>query len=118
MKKEKKLVIYGVGETADIAYEYFTHDSPYEVIAFTADAAYKKSGTHLGLPVINFAELEKIHPPGSVEVFAAATYNKLNRVRTKMYNAVKSERIFLRQLHQLKSICMAQCAAGRERDDL
>ena len=53
--KNKKLVIYGIGETADIAYEYFTHDSAYEVVAFTADADYKKEDTHLGLPVVDFA---------------------------------------------------------------
>ena len=39
--KNKKLVIFGTGETADIAFEYFTHDSNYEVVAFTVEAAYK-----------------------------------------------------------------------------
>ncbi len=40
--KNKKLVIYGIGETADIAYEYFKHDSDYEVVAFTVDNEFKK----------------------------------------------------------------------------
>ncbi|MEJ7610080.1 MAG: acetyltransferase [Ferruginibacter sp.] len=89
--KTKQLVIYGIGETADIAFEYFTHDSVYQVIAFTADKEYINEATHLGLAVIPFGELETIHPPGRVEIFAASTYNKLNRVRTKMYNAAKAK---------------------------
>lgn len=89
--KNKKLVIYGIGETADIAYEYFTHDSDYEVVAFTVDAAYKKEDTHLGLPVIDFAVIETEYPAGQFEIFAASTYNKLNRVRTKMYRAAKAK---------------------------
>jgi len=89
--KNKKLVIYGIGETADIAYEYFTHDSDYEVVAFTVDAEYKKEEAHLGLPVVDFALLEKEYPAVAFEIFAASTYNKLNRVRTKMYKAAKAK---------------------------
>lgn len=89
--KNKKLIIYGVGETADIAYEYFTHDSDFEVIAFTADKDYITEPIHLGLPVLDFGKLEHLYPPGTVEIFAASTYNKLNRVRTKMYKAAKAK---------------------------
>lgn len=89
--KTKKLVIYGIGETADIAYEYFTHDSDYEVVAFTVDAEYKKEEEHMGLPVVDFAELESKYPVDQFEIFAASTYNKLNRVRTKMYKAAKAK---------------------------
>ena len=35
MKKNKKLILVGAGELAEIAYEYFTHDSEYEVVAFS-----------------------------------------------------------------------------------
>ncbi|HEC1754848.1 TPA: sugar O-acyltransferase, partial [Campylobacter lari] len=30
----KKLIIIGTGETASLAYEYFTNDSDYNIIAF------------------------------------------------------------------------------------
>ena len=33
--KVRKLVIFGIEDFADIAYEYFTHDSEYEVVGFT-----------------------------------------------------------------------------------
>ena len=33
--KSKKLIIIGAGETANLAYEYFTFDSEYEVVGFS-----------------------------------------------------------------------------------
>ena len=38
MGKQEKLVIVGDGEFAEIACEYFTHDSPYEVVGFRLSA--------------------------------------------------------------------------------
>jgi FlaA1/EpsC-like NDP-sugar epimerase len=48
MSKNKQLVIYGVGETAEMIADYFMRDSDYEVVAFTVDAAYKKADSLLG----------------------------------------------------------------------
>lgn len=89
--KNKKLIIYGIGETADIAYEYFTYDSDYEVVAFTVDKEYKISDLHLDLPIMDFENIEKSYPANEVHIFVASTYNKLNRVRTKMYKAAKEK---------------------------
>lgn len=89
--KSKKLVIFGTGETADIAYEYFTHDSDYEVVGFTVEAQYLKETILHGLPVISFDELDKQFPASTVEVFVAISYTKLNRIRAKCYNMVKEQ---------------------------
>lgn len=43
MINHKEIVIVGVGETAEMAFEYFTNDSPYKVVAFAAEKGiYKK----------------------------------------------------------------------------
>lgn len=89
--KNKKVIIYGIGETADLAYEYFTHDSAYEVVAFTVDKEYKEAGTHLDIPVCEFENLETVYPPSTFELFVASAFGKLNRVRTKMYRAGKAK---------------------------
>ena len=48
----KPLVLIGAGEFAQIAHEYFTHDSDYEVAAFSVEQSYLTQ-THLaGLPVV------------------------------------------------------------------
>jgi sugar O-acyltransferase (sialic acid O-acetyltransferase NeuD family) len=87
----KKLIIYGIGETAQIAYEYFTHDSDYEVVAFTADQEYIKENELYNLPVVPFETIEDHYAIDAYEMFAAATYNQLNRVRAKMYEKAKAK---------------------------
>jgi hypothetical protein len=41
--KTSKLVIFGDQDFAQLAYEYFTYDSPYEVVGFVVDQAFKKT---------------------------------------------------------------------------
>jgi sugar O-acyltransferase (sialic acid O-acetyltransferase NeuD family) len=91
MKKNKKLVIVGLGETADIAYEYFTHDSQYEVVAFSVNEQFINQDFHLNLPIVPFEKLESFYNPQIFEVYVAISYVKLNRVRRKMYESCKSK---------------------------
>lgn len=88
-KGNEKLVIVGDGEFAEIAYEYFTYDSIYEVVAFSVEKEYMEKEELFGLPVIPFEELEEIYPPGEYRVFVAITYTQLNRVRTRLYKEAK-----------------------------
>ncbi len=37
MGKTRKLIIVGAGEFAEIAYEYFSYDSEYDVVAFAVE---------------------------------------------------------------------------------
>lgn len=90
MNKDKKLVVYGIGETAEIVADYFNHDSSYEVVAFTVDREYLKEETLLGLPVIPLDEVTSKFPPASHQMFAAASFGKLNRGRTAMYKKAKA----------------------------
>lgn len=91
MIKNKKLIIIGLGETADIAFEYFTEDSVYEVVAFSVNKEYLKQDKYLGLPVVAFEELEKYYDPKKYEVYVAISYVKLNRTRRKMFEASKNK---------------------------
>jgi sugar O-acyltransferase (sialic acid O-acetyltransferase NeuD family) len=91
MTKEKKLVVYGTGETAEIIADYFQRDSPYEVVAFTVDHDFKTADELNGLPVIDFEEVENVYPPGEFEMFVAASFNKLNRIRATMYAKAKDK---------------------------
>jgi len=91
MQKQKKLVIVGVGETAEIAYEYFTYDSPYEVVAFSVSSQYLKDESFCGLPVVPFETLEQAYAPSEFEVYVAISYVHLNRARTKMFLAAKAK---------------------------
>lgn len=83
--KRKKLVIVGAGEFAEIAYEYFTYDSEYEVVAFAVEAKYLKENELFCLPIIEVEELPNIYPPSEVDTFVAMYYGKLNRNRRRLY---------------------------------
>jgi sugar O-acyltransferase (sialic acid O-acetyltransferase NeuD family) len=74
-------VIFGLGQFADIAYEYFTHDSEYEVVGFTVTSEYRNKVVNHNLPVVPFEELTKIFEPSSHSFFAAVLYLKMNDFR-------------------------------------
>lgn len=85
----KRLVIVGAGEFAEIALQYFTHDSHYEVAAFSVDAEYMKTDALEGLPIVPYSELESRYPPESYDAFVAIPSTQLNRLRTRFYNDTK-----------------------------
>jgi sugar O-acyltransferase (sialic acid O-acetyltransferase NeuD family) len=86
---KKDLFIIGTGETGRLAFEYFTHDSNYNVVGFLANKDYIKEPTFCGL---NVYELEKIDNIVKDEfVFVAMSSGHLNRDRQKMYEFVKNK---------------------------
>lgn len=90
MPKDNCLVIIGAGETAMLAYEYFTHDSDYEVVAFSVEKKYLVEPFLFGLPVV---DLERLYSQYSVEkykLFVAISSGQLNRHRTTMYIRLKT----------------------------
>lgn len=91
MDKQKKIVIVGAGEFAEIAYEYFTHDSEYEVVGFSVEQAFLIHNTLFGLPITPFENIENVFPSSECEVFVAVTFTKLNRIRTRLYQAAKTK---------------------------
>jgi sugar O-acyltransferase (sialic acid O-acetyltransferase NeuD family) len=85
-----KIVIIGTGETGQIAYEYFTHDSEHEVVAFSVERAYLPQESKLyDLPIVPLEDLEKNFCPSEVLAFVAVSSTKLNRVRTRLYGYLK-----------------------------
>jgi sugar O-acyltransferase (sialic acid O-acetyltransferase NeuD family) len=85
-----KLVIVGDSLFAEIAYEYFTHDSPYEVVAFAVEREYRKRDELLGLPIIDFESVTQRYDPAGHSVYVALVYTQLNRLRTRLAAASKA----------------------------
>ena len=84
MEKRRKLVIVGDTAFAEIAYEYFTHDSDYEVVAFSVEREFLKREELFGLPVVPFETLEETHAPDAHSVYCANVYTQVNRLRTRL----------------------------------
>lgn len=91
VERSERVVIVGDGETAELAYEYFTHDSPHEVVAFCVEREYAKKDELLALPVVHFEDVERLYDPAQYRAFVAISYTQLNRVRARLYNATKSK---------------------------
>jgi sugar O-acyltransferase (sialic acid O-acetyltransferase NeuD family) len=86
---KRNLVLFGDGLFADIAYEYFTHDSDYQVVAFCVDRPYLQCEQKFGLPVIATDEIAEKFNPAEHSFYAAITYGQLNRVRERFFNNAK-----------------------------
>jgi sugar O-acyltransferase (sialic acid O-acetyltransferase NeuD family) len=87
---KRRLVILGDGAFAEVAYECFTHDSDYEVAAFSVEAAYCKRESLFGLPVVPFETLTAQFAPAGFDVYAALVYTQLNRLRTRLYGTART----------------------------
>lgn len=87
--KARKLIIVGASAFAEIAREYFDVDTEYEVVAFAVEKAYLQMAHLNGLPVVEFETMHEVYAPTEHEVFVAATYTQLNRLRARLANLAK-----------------------------
>ena len=84
-----KIVVFGISDFANEVSFYFKNDSDYEVVAYTVDSKYKSKETFLGLPVVDFAEIQEKYPPEIYGMFIAVGYHKLNKTREKKFIEAK-----------------------------
>ena len=80
-EKKRNIVIFGAGEIAQLAHYYFTHDSAYDVSAFTVDKDFRQGDTYCDLPLVDFESVEKQYPPSQYGMFVALSYRGLNSLR-------------------------------------
>ena len=87
----KKVVIFGAGDWARMAYIYLTKDSPYEVAAFTVHEAYLSSRKLGALDVVPFGQIEQLYPPDQFGLFVATGYSRVNKDRAAIYDECRSK---------------------------
>lgn len=87
----KKLVIVGDSAFAEIAREYFDHDSDYEVVAHAVEQPYLNRAELNGLPIVPFETVERHFAPAEHDIYVAVTYGQLNRLRTRLAHAAKTK---------------------------
>jgi sugar O-acyltransferase (sialic acid O-acetyltransferase NeuD family) len=91
MEKSQKLILIGDSAFAEVAYEYFTYDSEYEVVAFSVEGAYRKRDELFGLPVVPFEDLQSLYDPAGHSFFAALVYTQQNALRRRLYEQAKEQ---------------------------
>lgn len=85
----KNLFIFGTGEFAQIAYEYFTFDSDYDVVGFSVNKEYIKTPSFCNLPVVPYEEIKSKFPPSDYLAFTGIPASDMNRTRTYFYQNLK-----------------------------
>jgi sugar O-acyltransferase (sialic acid O-acetyltransferase NeuD family) len=91
MPEKRKLIIIGAGEFAEIAFEYFTYDSEYEVAAFSVESHYLKCDKLMDLPVVPFETVQELYAPPEYSFFAAITFASSNRLRQRLFCEAKAK---------------------------
>jgi sugar O-acyltransferase (sialic acid O-acetyltransferase NeuD family) len=91
MIKTRKLVIIGDSVFPQIAYEYFTHDSEYEVVAFSVEQEYLKRKTMFDLPIVAFESLTESYAPTEHDIFAAVVFREQNQLRARLLQQAKEK---------------------------
>ncbi len=86
---ERSLVIVGDSAFAQIAFEYFSVDTAYNVVAFAVEREYRQRSELFGLPVIDFEDLPALYPPAEHAFFVALVYTEGNLPRARLYRAAK-----------------------------
>ena len=86
---KKPLVIFGMGDMAQLAHYYFSCDSDYDIAGFTLDAEYIVAKNFCGLPVVPFNNVFDYFPPEKYDLFIAVSYSELNQVRKEKYYTAK-----------------------------
>jgi sugar O-acyltransferase (sialic acid O-acetyltransferase NeuD family) len=86
----RDLLLIGDSAFAEIAYEYFTHDSEYRVVGFAVEREFLRRDSLFGLPVIAFEDAPQRFPPADHSFFAALVYTQRNRLRARLYREAKA----------------------------
>jgi sugar O-acyltransferase (sialic acid O-acetyltransferase NeuD family) len=89
-KSQSAVVIFGDKRFAQLAHFCLVHDSPWKVVAFAVDAAWRKADRFEGLPLVDFETLEREFPPGEVKLLIPAGFQKLNGLRRERYENAKA----------------------------
>lgn len=110
--KQKKLIIFGVGELAELAAFYFENDSNYHVVAFCADPDYITADEYCGKPLISFDFIEDKYPPAEYDMFIAIGYSDKNENRKRKYYEAKNKKYILANYISSKNSFWPQLEVG------
>jgi sugar O-acyltransferase (sialic acid O-acetyltransferase NeuD family) len=84
-----KILVFGAGDIARLAYYYFSRDSVHQVVAFAVNKEYRRDDQFLGLPLYDFEHVVDRFPPKACKMFIAVSYAKMNKVRAEKYFKAK-----------------------------
>lgn len=101
----EKVIIFGTGAMAKMAYYFFDRDQACQVEAFTVEETYNTEEAFLGLKVVNFEEIEKTYPPSKYKMFVALGPTRMNQLREEFFIKAKEKGYNLFSYISKSAIC-------------
>jgi len=86
-----KLVLFGNGRGADVAFRFITKDTEHQICAFTVDQKYIAGETFHGLPLVPFENIEAQYPPEEYRMLILLGYQGMNRLRESKFLQAKAK---------------------------
>lgn len=87
----KRLVIFGISETAERVYDFICRYNLYDVIGFSVDSKYKSIDVFCGKPVWALDNLDEHFDKEMDLLFVAIFWNRLNADRRNVYERLKAK---------------------------
>ncbi len=87
-----KLVLFGAGPFASLAWYCLSHDSPYDVAGFVVDRAHRDLDEAHGLPVVDFEDAEERFDPSAHAMLLPLGPRRMNALRMERYGQAKAKR--------------------------
>jgi sugar O-acyltransferase (sialic acid O-acetyltransferase NeuD family) len=86
-----KVVLFGTGRGADVAYRFLNRDSEHEISGFAVDRQYLDRERFHELPVVAFEDVERHFPPDEFKMFILLGYQRMNAFRAGKYREAKQK---------------------------
>lgn len=86
-----RLVLFGTGRGADVAYRFLSRDTDHEICAFTLDSEYIDRDTFHDLPVVPFEDVQRLYPPDAHRMLVLLGYQGMNRLREDKFHQAKAK---------------------------
>jgi sugar O-acyltransferase (sialic acid O-acetyltransferase NeuD family) len=87
-----KVVLFGTGRGADVAYRFLTRDSEHQICGFALDRRHLDHRERFhDLPVVAFEDVERSFPPDKYKMFVVLGYQRMNALRANKYLEAKQK---------------------------
>ena len=87
----RDVVIFGMGQVAEVIHHYLTEEGGRNVVAFTVDAEFRTAEAVFGLPVVDFESVEQRFPPETHDMFVAVSFRQVNKAREEKVAAAEAK---------------------------
>ena len=101
----KKLIIFGIGQIAELTYDLVKQIQNLEVVAFTANRENINSETFLKLPVYAIEEIKTKLNCNEYYFVTAVSYKNVNENRENIYKKMKKENFKFTNIIHPSAIC-------------